>query len=217
MSWERFDIPTVTILLQEESIVTALKGSLSGDIKVALDGYLERRDVAILSYILGEEVFEKELYSTLSNDKSELSLKRIFNHMSEWERKSDIIKLENKYIWNVRDLADYFYLGSAYTLNNKQLAEILQEWPDPEWNKHHLIFFQSWVNIEAKALQVDLYVQAWEKVEEDKIRLTEDPKHTKSFQWPYERHILFELDRLFPDKSLYEIFSVDPIDVIKSK
>lgn len=178
----------------------------------------KKKDPVILSYILWEEVFEKELYSTLSNDKSELSLKRIFDHMSEWERKSDVIKLENKYIWTVMNLVDYFSLGSAYNLNNKQLAEILQEWPDQEWNKCHLIFSKSYVNIETKALQVDLYMQAWERTQEkDTIRLTEDAQYTKSLQRPYESHILFELNRLFPDKSLYEIFWVDPIDVIKSK
>lgn len=72
------------------------------------------------------------------------------------------------------------------------------------------------VDIKGKAIVNEFYLANIVYDKDEKPTISKKPKYIMSYELNDVEGILFDLELLFADKTLYEVFDVDPIAVIKS-
>jgi hypothetical protein len=219
MSLDHIQIDRVHQFLQQPSIVDGVSTiEFNADIQGALQTYLDKRELWVLKFLVWEEEFANALYSVLTEDKSIDTLNNICDYLLIHKPEQDMLFLEERYFGRTWEFCDHFWSETAYCLNNKQIAKIIAKWPDytPQSTYIPIVRSYGYVDIQEKTLVSEFYFHKATRhieSEENKVKLQWDWKRVTNFSRPQE-HIIFELNRLFADKTMYEVFGVDPLIVL---
>lgn len=216
MSLEKIEVDRIQYFLEQSAIINSVSAlPFNDDINIALKTYLEKKETWILRFLLGEEQFSTALYEILTEDRSVETFTTICDYMAIHKPEQEILFLEEAYFSCRSDLCEHFS-QTWYYLNNKQMAKIIAKWPDyvngSEWVP--VVRSYRYIDIQEKTLGNELYHNTISYDEEKKLKIQWDRKSIISFSRSGYESILYELNRLFADKTIYEVFDVDPVIIL---
>lgn len=216
MSIFSLDKGIVKTLLEDDSIAKSIVETwINEDLNHVFSNYLEKKDTRILDYLLDEEDFGNTLSHVLTYRMSKDVLDDILCYIEQKEPNREIIDLQQKMFSSVAEFCQHY----QYTLTNKELAKIIKRWPDDDWDSIWMIMMMGFIDIKTKFINNDLHlcnVLYDDKGENPKV-LQDKMKYISTFQSLDADASFRELSSVVDDKSLYEVLSVDVIEVIKHR
>lgn len=212
LSVEVFKLPLAEKVLQHPG--------LEEDIKHALSLYLTQPSQGTLLYLEGEENFQDALCATLREDFSTENLDMILDHIIIKQPDRKVLDLKNMIFGNTEAFLSYYVENKGVGLSRTALSDILKKRPDKldqQQEKIYCLWMHLYIDIKKRSLIcratiVDAIIE-----ENDKISKICSQENIKYFEWKHPMNLLYTLQYLFPNQDLFDIFELDPIEVLHSR
>lgn len=211
-------------ILKRKDVIEGLKAACICDaIKTALDTIIKQDTETTQSaakFLLKEDGFIDALYDILSQERTVSVIENIakynlHNHMVP----QSYINIDKQTFSHPADFCDYFWGQTWFLLNSMQLANVLQQWPrdiyyDALENEYSALTAIWYIQRSTWALVSWLYTSKFKMSDCWSSFISQGNLHNiTAYYWGVE-NTLIEINRLFPNKTIYEVFDVNPLEVV---